>query len=338
MKSIKNKAISLFLTAALLLTGGCSGETAEATTTTAETTAAIEQNSEHQADDSGLNPAVWLVTDPESGNSLYMMGTIHIVPESDQIVPQYALDIYGQSDGIAVEYDVTRLNGDMVAAFKYLSYFVIDDGTTITDHISEETYERAKEYLTEMGYYQEGIESYNAAYWYSMVSNGTLYSLDGMSTSGIDSYFIEMAKADGKEVRDIEKLETQMEVLTILSDEYYEWSINSMLDEVGAENFDELLNEEYMTLYNAWATGDVDAYEEIENEGMDDLPDEFAEEYALYAQMILDDRNVGMADKAEQYIKDGDNIFYMVGFGHFSGEGSVISLLEQRGYTVEKVY
>lgn len=342
MKKIKNKALTLFLTTALLLTAGCSGKNTEATTTTAAetTTTAATENTEktENPDNSGLTPAVWKVSDPESGNSLYMMGTIHIVPQSEQVVPQYALDIYEQSDGVAVEYDVTRLNGDMVAAFKYLSYFVIEDGTTITDHISEETYERAKEYLTEAGYYQEGIESYNSAYWSNMVSNAVLLSIDGIDSTGIDAYFIGMAKEDGKEVRDIEKLETQMEVITLLSDGYNEWLINETLDEISVDGFEIELKEDYMTLYNAWATGDTAAFDDISNDEESEVPAEYAEEYAEYSRRLLQDRNVGMADAAETYIKSGDNIFYMVGFGHFCGEGSVIDLLAQRGYVVEQIY
>lgn len=347
-KNIRNKALTLFLTAALLLTAGCSGEKAETTTTTAaETTPVVTsenapetENAEtsENPDDSGLTPAVWKVSDPESGNSLYMMGTIHIIPQSEQVVPQYVLDIYEQSDGVAVEYDVTRLNGDMVAAFKYLSYFVINDGTTITDHISEETYERAKEYLTEAGYYQEGIESYNSSYWSSMVSNSILLSIEGIDSEGIDAYFIGKAKEDGKEVRDIEKLETQMEAITCLSDGYNEWAINDCLDEIEIEGYEVALKEDYMTLYNAWATGDTAAFDEISSDENESIPAEYAEEYAEYSRRLLPERNVGMADAAEQYIKNGDNIFYMVGFGHFCGDGSVIDLLAQRGYTVEQVY
>lgn len=337
---MKNKFFPLFLTAALLLTAGCSSEKAETTTPPETTTTAATENTPapETPDNSGLTPAVWKVTDSESGNSLYMMGTIHIIPQSEQVVPQYVLDIYEQSDGVAVEYDVTRLSGDMVAAFKYLSYFVIDDGTTITDHISEETYERAKAYLTEQGLYQEGIESYNAAYWQSMVSNGALLSIDGIDTEGIDSYFIGKAKADGKEVRDIERLETQMEAITFLSDSCNEWLINDTLDEVSVEGAEIELEESYMELYNAWATGDTAAFDDISDSESAEIPAEFAEEYAEYNRRLLPERNVGMADAAETYIKNGDNIFYMVGFGHFCGEDSVIELLSERGYTVERLY
>ena len=45
-----------------------------------------------------------------------------------------------------------------------------------------------------------------------------------------------------------------------------------------------------------------------------------------------------MAERAKEFLKNGDNLFYMVGFAHFSGEGSVIDLLEKDGYGVERLY
>lgn len=363
---MKKKILSLALAAALLLTvPGCSKKPAETTTTAAETTttaAEITTSAEETTSveetrtseepaasperdylgegmyDGELTPAVWKVTDPASGNSLNMMGTIHLIPDTAEVVPQYVMDIYESSDGVAVEYDVTRLSGDMVAAIQYLSYYIIDDGSSITDHISQETYERAKAYLTEAGMYQEGIEAYNAAYWQSLVSNAALLKIEGMSASGIDTYFIGLAKKDGKEVRDIERLETQMDILTLLSDGYNEYVINETLDELEAENGYEELKNSFLELYAAWAQGDTAVFGTLEDAASGEMPAEFAEEYAEYNRRLLDERNIGMADVAEQYIKNGDNIFYMVGFGHFCGDGSVIDLLAQRGYTVEKIY
>lgn len=363
---MKKKILSLALAAALLLSvPGCSKKPAETSSTSAETTVAAAEaatspaetttaedtlTSEDPADmpesdhagegmyEGELTPAVWKVTDPESGNSLNMMGTIHLVPDTAELVPQYVTDIYESSSGVAVEYDVTRLSGDMVAAIQYLSYYVLDDGSAITDHISQETYDRAKAYLTDAGLYQEGLEAYNAAYWQSLVSNAALLKIEGMSATGIDAYFIGLAKKDGKEVRDIEKLETQMNVITLLSDGYNEYAINELLDELEAENGEDALKESFMELYTAWAQGNTDAFGTLEEAESSEIPAEFAEEYAEYSRRLLDDRNVGMADAAEQYIKNGDNIFYMVGFGHFCGDGSVIDLLKQRGYTVERIY
>ncbi len=308
----------------------------EQTETTTTTEAAVTTEAPHrvvEGDTTGLTPAVWQVTDPESGNSIKMMGTIHIVPDTQALVPQYVMDIYNESDGVAVEYDVSKIQSDMVIQIQYLSYFVLNDGSTITDHLSAETYEKAKAKLTELGYYNAAFDTYNASYWESLMSSAMIMSLDGMKESGIDSYFIGLAKEDGKEVRDIEELEDQMNALTASTDALAEYNINGAL-EISMEEFEE----DFMELYNVWAKGDVEGYAELDAEGMEEFPEELKADYEVYNDLLLTQRNIGMAEKAAEYIKNGDNIFYMVGFAHFCGDGSVIDLLEKQGYKVEKIH
>ena len=50
-----------------------------------------------------INPPLWKVTDPETQNELYIMGTIHVLPSDFDGFPDYIRDIYENSDGIAVE-------------------------------------------------------------------------------------------------------------------------------------------------------------------------------------------------------------------------------------------
>ncbi len=325
---IKKKSLIALLLAGILALSGCSKQEEEAVTE--ETTPAenvVEGNAE------GITPAVWQVTDPESGNSIKMMGTIHIIPETNAPVPQYVMDIYNESDGIAVEYDVTKVQTDMVIQLTYLSYFVLNDGTLITDHLTPENYENAKARLTELGYYNESFDSYNAAYWESLLTTATVMKMEGMSQSGIDQYFIDAARADGKYIWDIEELEDQMNAITANTDDLSNYNINGMLS-ITIEEFES----DFMELYNMWATGDVEGYEAMEKESLAELPEELKDDYENYNNLMLVVRNEGMAEKAAEYIENGDDVFYMVGFAHFCGDNSVINLLEEQGYTVEKIY
>ncbi len=309
-------------------------------TDAAKTTAAPETDEHAEAAkafyDGELSPAVWKATDPESGNSLYLMGTIHIVPDTDETVPQYVMDIYNGADGVAVEYDTSKISADLVIQLKYLSYYTLSDGTVITDHLSAETYERAKKYLTEQGLYNESFDAYNAAYWESLITSASILNIPGMRASGVDSYFIALAKSEGKEVRSIETLDTQMNVLTMLSDQMYDWTISEMLTEL--EDDPQSVEDALRSLYKYWATGDASGFMESEESDEEEVPEEFAEEYAAYENALTAQRNVGMAEKAAEYIKNGDNVFFMVGFAHFCGEESVLKNLEQMGFSVEQVY
>lgn len=358
---MKKRILALIL-AGMVALSSCGNKSTETTTTEATTTTAVsieadettsapetaegeaeetdapETEETTQAEDTaeGENapsPAVWLVTDPESGNSLKMMGTIHIVPESDKLVPDYVMDIYNESDGVAVEYDVSKVQTDMVVQLKYLSYFILNDGTLITDHISPEAYEGAKAYLTEIGYYNESFDSYNAAYWESLLTSASVMEIEGMKETGIDSYFIGLSKQDGKKVLNIETLETQMNAITASTDRLSDFNILEFLKLDKAE-----FEESFMELYNIWAAGDVEGYLSLEGEGMDEYPEEILADYEVYNEAMLTTRNIGMAETAKEYLKNGENVFYMVGFAHFCGEGSVIDLLEKDGYTVERIH
>lgn len=373
---MKKRILSLILSVAVLLSAGCSpGQNGETTTTPADTTTTTESaqyeyvgydpeittSGEYQYEyvgndpettapgedeaepsksdaatefyDGPLAPAVWKVTDPESGNSMHMMGTIHIIPDREPVVPDYVTAIYEVADGIAVEYDTTKVSTDFVVQLQYISYFVLSDGTVIDEHLSADVLERAREALTSIGYNPDQFVGYNAAYWETLLSSGLMMSIDGMRESGIDVSFIMKAKQDGKEVRSIEALADQLTVLTMLSDGYYDWAIGELL-EMDSEELEESLR----LLYAAWAEGNTDLFDEIEDGEADEVPAEFAEEYEAYNRALLQERNIGMAERAAEYIKNGDNLFYMVGFGHFCGEGNVLELLEGKGFTVEKIY
>ena len=52
---------------------------------------------------------------------------------------------------------------------------------------------------------------------------------------------------------------------------------------------------------------------------------------------MLQDRNLRMADAAEQFLKGKEAAFVVVGAAHMVGRDGVISILEKRGYKVEQV-
>ena len=70
---------------------------------------------------------------------------------------------------------------------------------------------------------------------------------------------------------------------------------------------------------------------------IDEIPEELKGDYDEYKKTMLDDRNKGMADKAEELLKEGKNCLFMVGALHYSEDVGVDNLLEAKGYKVEKI-
>lgn len=279
-------------------------------------------------------PALWKVTDTDTGNELYMMGTIHVVSENKFSLPDYIMDVYENCDGVAVEYNVNELNRDMNLMQEFLTPMVYTDGTTIKDHLSEETYEKAKAYYQENGMYNSLMDAYVPGFWINQIQALEILNLDNLSSEGVDSTFIKYAENDGKEVVNIETLDIQADAISGYSDELADYVLSDLVDNIDDT---EAMAESISELYNLWASGDVDAMAAIDESEMDEIPDDLKDDYDDYQNIMLYDRNKSMADKAEEFLKNGDNYFFMVGSMHFAGDKGVPALLSDMGYTVERV-
>ena len=68
-----------------------------------------------------------------------------------------------------------------------------------------------------------------------------------------------------------------------------------------------------------------------------EIPKELQDDYTYYLNQVIFERNEQMADKAVEYMKNGNNYFFMVGAAHFAGSKGVDDILAERGYKVERV-
>ncbi|MBQ6180749.1 MAG: TraB/GumN family protein [Ruminococcus sp.] len=346
----------LYTTAALILAiasvscGNSSSSDAEESSsavTTADATDAPETTSVNEAqtaspDDSEidindyitakeLTPAMWKATDPATGNHIFLMGTIHVAPEGELVFPDYVNEAYNNCEGVAVEYNVKELTGNMSVMQELLTSLVYTDGSTVKDHLSPEAYEAGVKALKELGLYNSMLDYYNVGFWTSEISSAAILDMKNLSSQGIDWQFIEKAEKDGKEIVNIETLQTQADAMAAYTDDYASYSICS-----SAETRPEELAEQLGEMYDCWASGDIDEFIDLEEPG-DDLPEELLDDHAEYMKIMLFDRNKGMADAAESYINDGKNYLFMVGSLHFSGNKGIDDILSERGYTVERI-
>jgi uncharacterized protein YbaP (TraB family) len=83
-------------------------------------------------------------------------------------------------------------------------------------------------------------------------------------------------------------------------------------------------------LQAAYVSGDPDALQKI----MDEESDMGSKSLT---KKLLDDRNVMMASKMDEYLKGSDPIFVVVGAAHIVGEKGVAKMLRDKGYKVDQV-
>lgn len=280
------------------------------------------------------SPALWKATDPDSGNELYLMGTIHVVSEDKFSLPDYIMDVYENSSGVAVEYDIRQLE-EISGAQELLQYTLYTDGTKISDHISNEAYETGKSCLTDLGMYAGVLDYYMPGLWLNQIEQSAIMSIKNLSSDGVDSKFINMAEKDGKEIVSIETLEIQADALVGYSDEYADYCLRTLPEDLQDM---EGLAESLGKLYDLWASGKIDEMEEFSDDESDNIPEDLLNDYEEYNEKMIYSRNKGMADRAAEFLVNGDNYFFMVGAMHFAGSRGVDDLLENKGYTVERLY
>ncbi len=278
-------------------------------------------------------PALWKATDPETGNELYLMGTIHVLSEEKFSMPDYLLDVYENSDGIAVEYDIRELE-EISGAQELLLKMIYSDGSTISDHISEEAYEAGKKCLSDLGMYSSLLDVYKPGFWLNQIESMAMLSFKNLSQNGVDAQFLDMAAEDGKEIVSIETLDIQAQALVGYSDEYADYCLRQLPEDL--ENLEETA-QSLGQLYDMWATGDMEGLDKLSND-TEGIPEDLLDDAEAYYDIMLYNRNEGMADKAAEFIENGKNYFFMVGVLHFAGDRGVTALLEDMGYTVERLY
>jgi len=88
-------------------------------------------------------------------------------------------------------------------------------------------------------------------------------------------------------------------------------------------------------MMDLWASGDESAFIAYLNTSDDTMTDKEKQIYEKYNQAMLVDRNLAMANYAENALLSGKEVFICVGAAHIVGSGAVAELLAQRGYTVE---
>ena len=237
-----------------------------------------------------------------------------------------------KGDGIAVEYDISSMMSDFTQIQDFYSKLIYTDGTTVKDHLSEETYEKAKKFMGENMFYNQMMDSYNVGFWEVEIETAAMMKMKNLNEQGVDSVFLSLAQRDGKEIVNVESLDVQTAAMNAPSDELCDFMISQLID--STEDMASY-TESFARQYDLWASGEIDSLDEADVEN--DIPSDLEDDYADYLEVILYDRNKGMAEKADEFLKEGKNYFFMVGAAHFAGKKGVDDLLEKMGYTVERV-
>lgn len=279
----------------------------------------------------GITPILYKVSDSE-GNVIWLFGSIHVGKEEFYPLPDYVMNAYNSSDVIAVEANILGFEEDTMALVNAMKPLIYTDGTTIKDHVSEQTYSTAVDALTELGLYNAMLDYYRPVMWWNLIESAIILETGVDATLGIDMHFLSLATDEGKEIDEIESVAYQYSILGSFSPELQEELLESVLVYIDES---ELYAQELNELMDLWAEGDEKAIGDyLSSSDEQSVSEEIYEEYNT---AMIDERNKTMTDYAVDALASGEEVFICVGAAHVIGEGAIADNLREKGYTVEVV-
>lgn len=282
--------------------------------------------------ESKITPVLYKVTKEGSTNEMYLFGSIHVADSNDLVFPKYVTDAYEKSHYLACEIDESEMT--LEKSQEQALLLMYDDGTTVKEHLSEETYNKVVKFLTERNSYTELYDIYKPFLFQSFITNLMANDTGLSGESAIDTYFINKAKIDGKKILEVESFEYQANLLTSFSDELYDIILSELVD-----NYDNEV-EGLKELYENWKNGDALKMAELNDDEIeedDSYSPELQKEIEEYNKKVIEERNITMTDKAIEYFENNQDVFFMVGTLHIVGEKGMANLLSEKGYTVVRV-
>jgi len=140
---------------------------------------------------------------------------------------------------------------------------------------------------------------------------------------GIDMHFLDESKPPQR-IDELETMESQLSIFAEATEEEQQSMLAAILKE--GDKVKDLIKRTQA----AYVAGDPDALQKVMDE-QDDVGSKSLE------KKLLDDRNVAMTAKIEDYLKGKDSIFVVVGAAHIIGDKGIAKQLRDKGYKVDQV-
>ena len=255
-----------------------------------------------------------------------LVGSIHVgQPDFFPLADAYE-KAFTAAPVLAVEVDMTDPAVLQQSAMIMMQKGMLPGAETLQTRLEPELYARLDAYAKEKGIPLAMYNKFKPGI-VAVVLSMEEYKAKGFDPElGIDKHFLDAAKAADKEVRSLETVEDQLDIFLGIDDSLDDILINETLDQM--TDVGSIINE----MVGYWKSGDADGLGEFMESQMGEGP----EMEALY-RTLLDDRNVGMAATINEWLGQDQDVFVVVGAGHFGGKKGIDALLEAEGWRVEQV-
>jgi uncharacterized protein len=249
-------------------------------------------------------------------NTVFLLGSIHVLRPGDYPLSPAVMQAYASSKSLLMEINLADMDLEQLQA-EMLASAMLPEGKSLPGVLGPKRYSRAESLARDVGVELATFDQFAPWFAAEAISQLQLLQLGFQPTSGVEMYFLERARSDGKSIAGLETVHDQIALFEGLSlDAQAEYLVASL------EQAHEL-PKQVDDMVHAWQRGDTAWFD-------DQLKSELGRDPVLY-QSVLAARNRKWIPKIEALLNDDKNYLVIVGTGHLVGRNSVIDLLKKDG-------
>lgn len=268
------------------------------------------------AEDRGV---LWTVQGRQ--NTVYLLGSVHVLRPGDAALPRAALDAYADAEQLVMEIDLddAAVGDPLAMAQQMQASAALPAGQSLPSVLGSD-YAEVERRAGEAGLDLAMFDGFQPWFVATLLLQLELAKRGFDPALGIEQQLAGRAIADRKPIMGLETPAQQFAVLSGLSLADQKRFLLMTLDESAQADA------ELEQLLAAWRKGDTSALAAL-------LSDEFERFPQLY-RPLTEDRNRAWVGQLDDLLDDRDDYLVVVGALHLVGRDSVVDLLRQRGHTV----
>ena len=263
---------------------------------------------------------VWAVRGAH--NTVYLAGSIHMLPADDAVLPPGFARSYADSARLVMELDLGKFDA-MEAMAWMMDHGALPAGSNLRGVLGEQRYGRVSAAAAGLGLPMAALDS--LAPWVVGIEIADLaYEHEGYDPDqGVEEQLVRRAVKDGKPTAGLETMPEELSSLIELSSADQIRMLDQTVDELKD------IKSEMREVTVAWRHGDAARLAAL-------LASEYNAFPSLYKPLVSD-RNKRWLPQVEELLKANDNSLVVVGALHLVGQGGLLELLRKKGYAITQL-
>ena len=256
-----------------------------------------------------------------ANNTIFLLGSLHISPADIYPLPEVIERAYDKCSKIIFEADIEAVNDPSFQA-KVMALGVYPEGDNLKDNVSAQTFSLLKKRADANGITIQQLIRLKPWLCALSLSSIEFLKLGFNPAYGIDMYFFNKAKKNGKEMLRFETVEFQLSLMTQMTRIQEEMMLRQTLKDL------EVIEKDAANLVKYWKNGDVKKLDSLITASLKDFPE-------LYDRWFTS-RNKRWLAEIKKLIGKNENVFIVVGAGHLVGRDGLVELLRKENYNIRQ--